>query len=460
MHKISTIILAWWSWTRLWPISRRYYPKQFLKLEELYGSSLFQKTLKRSLLLSKKEDILVVTNADYKYHCLTQASEIGIDLKESQILVEPKAKSTLNAIAYAMKWLKDTDLWLVLSSDAVIENEDIFVDVVKKSCEQAIKSIVTFWIEPYCPHTWYGYIEADKKWSKNYPYPVKNFKEKPNSETAKKFIKAWYYWNSWIFLFWKKIFWSELKRYTPLIAKQFDSKKTIEEIFENVPDLSIDYWILEQSKSVYVSPLPIYWNDLWSFDAIDDDLARLWYENKNVISVESKNNFVLSETWAKKVALVWVEDVIVVDTKDALLVSKKWQSSKLKEVINILKSEQSNLPDHWVTVYRPWWSYTIIDDGPWFKSKRITVLSWKKLSLQMHYHRSEHWVVVSWTATVTVWDKEYIVRKWESTFIRAWERHRLENKWKIPLHIIESQIWDYLEEDDIVRYDDDFWRKS
>lgn len=454
---LKTIILAWWSWTRLWPISRKFYPKQFIKLEELDNISLFQKTITRALLISKKEDIIIVTNADYKFHCLTQSSEIGVDLSENQILVETQAKNTLPAIAFALSKLEDNDNCMILSSDHIIENEDIFVQTIEKSIPKAKDSIITFGIKPFCPHTGYGYIEAENSW--DYPYKVKNFKEKPDLKTVEDFIEKWYFWNSWMFLFSRWFFWQELKKYAGEIANEFESKKEIKEIFANVPDLSIDYWILEKSDSIYLSPLPIYWNDLGSFEAIDDYLASNWYKNINNIEIESKNNFILSEVKNKKVVLIGVENLVVVDTRDALLISKKWETSKLREVVKILKEEASELANFGVTVYRPWWSYTIIDEGVGFKSKRITVLPWKKLSLQMHYHRSEHWVVVSGTAEVTIWEEILVVRKWESVFIPAWEKHRLDNKWKTILHLIESQIGDYLEEDDIVRFDDDFGRK-
>jgi mannose-1-phosphate guanylyltransferase/mannose-6-phosphate isomerase len=486
--KIYSIILAGGSGTRLWPISRKYYPKQFIKLAELWGASLFQNTLKRAILISKVEDILIATNIDYKYHCITQASEIWIKLKECQILIEPMAKNTLWAITFAMKNIENDSLWLILPSDQVIENEDKFIITINESKEIAQKSLITFWIKPFCPHTWYGYINPIL--SKETPYKVKEFKEKPNKETAKKFINNWYLWNSGIFLFWKEIFFSELKKhskaifdiferneqeiYSPYYGYEqtakweekksnskllFEKEKYINEAFNALPDLSIDYGLLEKSNNIYVTPLDTYWNDLWSFDSIDEYLKEKKWKNNNLLEVDAKNNFFIGEIKDKKVAVIWLDDCIIIDTKDALLVSKKWESQKIKDVVNILKEENKQLVNFWQTVYRPWGSYTIIDEGTWFKTKRITVLNNKKLSLQMHYHRSEHWVVVDGTAVVTVWEEEKIVRKWESVFIPSGFKHRLENKWKTELHIIESQIWDYLEEDDIVRFDDDFWRK-
>lgn len=455
--KIYPIILAWGSWTRLWPISRKYNPKQFIKLDELNWTSLFQKTIQRALNIWEKEDILIVTNKDYMFSCKTQAEEIWVKLEDSQILIEPMAKNTLGAITFWMKNIPDNSFWLILNSDQLMENEEILISAINEAKNVAEKSLVTFGIEPFCPHTWYWYIEAIKEWKA--PFKVVNFKEKPKKELAEEFIKKWYLWNSAIFLFSKETYFSELKKHNKEVYDIFENNIDINAIFEKLPDLSIDYGLFEKSDNIYLTPLPIYWNDLWSFEAIDDYLKKENFENKNIISIDSNNNFTLSEVKNKKIALIGIEDCVIIDTKDALLVAKKWESQKIKEVMNILKDEKSELANYGTTVYRPWGSYTIIDEWVGFKSKRITVLSGKKLSLQMHYHRSEHWVVVSGTWEVTIWDEVIIVRKGESVFIPAWEKHRLENKWKVVLHLIESQIGDYLEEDDIVRFDDDFWRK-
>lgn len=454
--KIKSIVMAWWSWTRLWPISRKYYPKQFIKIKELWDISLFQQTILRASKLSSLSDIFITSNSSYKFNALTQAHEVWVKIKEDQILIEPIAKNTLPAIAYAMNNLEKWDLWLILPSDHIIWDEEVFIKTIIDASETATKWLVTFGITPFCPHTWYWYIDVDKKTKA--PYKVKSFKEKPDEITAKQFIKDWYFWNAWIFLFSKEIFFSELHKNNKEFYEIFTSEKDVKTLFDKIPELSIDYWLLEKSDNIYLAPLPIYWNDLWSFDAIDDYLASKNYNNPDVMQIDWKNNFILSETDNKKVAIIWLDDLIVVDTKDALLISKKWKTQKIKDIVSLLKKDNSTLAEYWVTVYRPWGSYTIIDEGPGFKSKRITVISGKKLSLQMHYHRSEHWVVVSWTAVVTVWEEVKTVRKWESVYIPAGFKHRLENPWKLELHLIESQIWDYLEEDDIVRFDDDFGR--
>ncbi|EKE27874.1 MAG: hypothetical protein ACD_3C00141G0001 [uncultured bacterium (gcode 4)] len=457
--KTYTIIPAWWSGTRLWPLSRKFYPKQFIKLEELGWISLFQRAFKRAMKISSTENILVVTNSEYKFHCVAQIKELEISINDDQIIIEPQAKSTLWAIALWMKHIKEDDsVGLVLWSDQVIEEEDRFAEIIMSNLEMAQKHMVIYWIKPNCPHTWYEYISYNE--TSSYPTKIDKFVTRPaTAELGNEYIKKWYLWNAWIFLFSKKLFFDELKKWNKSYFDIVSSSDETKVMFEKLPEQTIDFWLIQLSDNVYVTPIYNYWTDLWSFDALDDYSKYIGFKNSNIIEIDSRNNTTFSEVKWKKISLIWVDDFIIVDTKDALLISKKGESQKIKEVINILKEERSELADYGLTVYRPWWSYTIIDEGEGFKSKRITVSSNKKLSLQMHYHRSEHWVVVSWTAIVTIWEEEIVVRKWESVFIPAWVKHRLENKGKLPLYLIESQIWDYLEEDDIVRFDDEYWRK-
>lgn len=448
MKNIKVLILAWWSWTRLWPLSRKYYPKQFLKIKEFWDNSFFEKAFDRALKITSKENIFIITNSNYKFHSLNQSS-----INESQIIIESEAKNTLWAIALWIESWNDDDVFLVLSSDHLIGDEELFAKNVLLYTKQAQESILIFGIKPNSPNTWYGYINFEK--NSLPPHKVLEFKEKPNLETAKTYIKNWYMWNAWIFMFSKKVFFDELKAHN---KDYYDIIKTwVWSNFSKLPDLSIDYWLLEKTNNIKIVPLDIYWNDLGSFDAFKE------YFIENNISydktqIDASWNTAIVESREKEVAFIWVDDLIVVDTKDALLISKSGQTQKVKEVLEYLKSKNKTHTDFWMTVYRPWWSYTIVDEWIWFKSKRLTVIPGKKLSSQMHHHRSEHWVVVSGTAKVTLNDKEFLLQKWESTYIPIWTKHRLENPWKTTLHIIESQIGDYLEEDDIVRYDDDFWR--
>ncbi len=455
--QINSIILAWWSGTRLWPLSRKFYPKQFIKLEELNNVSLFQKCILRAINISWVSNIFIITNKDYKFHCLTQIWELWIKIKESQILIEPIAKNTLWAITFWMsKIKKDNDFWLILSSDHIIKNENKFKKIVLNCIKTAKNHIITFGIKPTEPNTWYWYISTEN--NNNYPAKVKEFKEKPDKKTAEKYIKKWYFWNWWIFLFSNKIFWEELKINNPNYYKIFKEWKNIEDIFNKIPDISIDYWLLEYSKNIFLMPLNTYWNDLWSFDSIDEYIKLTKYKNLNLMEQEWENNLVLSEVKNKKIVIIWLKNLIIVDTKDSLLISNKWQTQKVKNIVDILKWKWSNLINFWNTIYRPWWSYTIIDEWKNYKTKRITVLPWKKISLQLHNHRSEHWVVVNGIANIIIWDKKKILKTWESIFIPVKTKHRLENAKNYDLNIIESQIWDYLEEDDIIRFEDDFLR--
>jgi len=199
--------------------------------------------------------------------------------------------------------------------------------------------------------------------------------------------------------------------------------------------------------------MDIKWSDLWSFDSIWEYVEENNIKKDNLIEIwDTKNNVIIWENDNKEIALIDVQDLVIVDNDDVLLISKKWSTQKVKEIVK--RTKKTN----WNTEYRPWWSFTVLSVWEWYKTKKISVLPNRKLSLQSHHHRSEHWVVVEWSALVTIWDKEFLVVKWESVFIPVWEKHRLENPWKIPLSVIETQIWDYLEEDDIVRYNDDFWR--
>lgn len=247
------------------------------------------------------------------------------------------------------------------------------------------------------------------------------------------------------------------KRPIPPISPTFAKYDTIEEIFNNLPDLSIDYGLLEKTKNVCVLAADIWWTDLWSFDALEKFSSKDG-ETAQVVEIGTKGNFAHSDSKNKPIVFIDCENLIAIDTKDALLISQKGSSQKVQQAVKILKERLPSVAKYHLTVYRPWGSYTIIDEDVGFKSKRLTVLPGKRLSAQMHYHRSEHWVVVSWTAKVTVGEEIRILKEGRSTFIPAGTMHRLENPWKVPAHLIESQIGDYLEGDDIVRFDDDFKR--
>ncbi|MEQ8196628.1 MAG: mannose-1-phosphate guanylyltransferase/mannose-6-phosphate isomerase [Clostridiaceae bacterium] len=458
---MKVIILAGGSGTRLWPLSRDRYPKQFIKLQG-DKPSLFQETFNRSLLLADLEDIYVVTNEKYKFLVMGAVEELGYKYNESNILVEPEAKNTLPAIYAGVHEIakKGNDSIVVFPSDHKILKAQEFADIIKASEALTEDSIITFGIQPDGPNTGYGYIAPGEE--KLNGYQVKEFKEKPEYEVAVTYVEEGYYWNAGIFMFNAEFFTNEVKQYAESIYDAFETSSSIREAFSKIDQgISVDYGIMEKSRNVAVAPVDIGWNDLGSFDAFYDVFEK--DENNNIsdsdnILIDSSNNYIYSEK-GKLVSTVGVDDLIVVDNRDALLICKKDQSQNVKEIVQTLKSRNDSRTEYHVQDYRPWGSYKIIEEEEGsFKIKRIKVTQGKKLSYQLHHHRSEHWIVVKGMALITIDDVERLVPAGESIFIKPGQKHRLENPGKIPLEIIEVQMGDYLEEDDIVRFHDEYGR--
>ncbi len=456
---MKSIILAGGVGSRLFPLSREYYPKQFIKFK-VFNKSLFQMTFERTLKLSNIEDIYIITNEKHKFLALGQIEELGYDFNEDNILVEPEGKNTLPAIYYGIKVIKEkngNDIVGVFPSDHLIKDEDEFIKSIKEGCKIVNDYLVTFGIKPSKPHTGYGYIKPGKKLDVG--YKVDEFKEKPDLNTAKKYVESGYLWNSGMFLFKTNIFEEEVKKHCPEIYEAFKNTD-INEVYKKTPDVSVDYGIMEKSNRVAVIPTNIRWSDLGSFDAIyevfdkDKDGNVIYGEN---VTMDSKNNLIYTYN-GKLVSLIGVDDLIIVDTKDSLLVCNKGESQKVKDIVKYLKQKGDERVLFHKKVYRPWGFYEILEEGRFYKVKKITVLPGKKLSYQLHYHRSEHWVVVKGMAKVTIEGKERFIRSGESIFVRSGYKHRLENPGKIPLEVIEIQVGEYLEEDDIVRFEDEWGR--
>ncbi|CAA6819161.1 MAG: Mannose-1-phosphate guanylyltransferase (GDP) (EC [uncultured Sulfurovum sp.] len=456
---MTNIILCGGSGTRLWPVSRTLMPKQFVKLFE--EKSLFQLTVERNSKICDNQ--FIVSNTEQYFLALDQLEELH--KSKNRYLLEPIGRNTAPAIALACMALEEDEIVLVTPSDHLIKDEDEYKIVLEKAKLLASKNqLVTFGITPAFPETGFGYIEAEG-------IDVKAFHEKPNLETATRYVNAGnYYWNSGMFCFKAGIFLEELKKYSPeiynasLLAYKGANKNGMirikHEDMVTIPEDSIDYAVMEKSRIVNVIASDINWSDVGSFDALFEELPK--DENNNTqnekhININSKNNLVYGQN--KYIATIDIEDLIIVDTGDALLVSKKGSSQKIKQVVKEIK-KISELHHIHLTGHRPWGTYTVLEDTDKYKIKRIVVNPGKRLSLQKHYHRNEHWVVVSGTATVRVGDETKLVRANESTYIKMGEVHRLSNEGKIPVVLIEAQVGEYMGEDDIVRIEDDYKREG
>ncbi|MGG7073568.1 mannose-1-phosphate guanylyltransferase/mannose-6-phosphate isomerase [Campylobacter sp. 9BO] len=455
---MTNIILCGGSGTRLWPLSRTFMPKQFIKLFD--NKSLFEMTLKRNFQICKKT--VVVSNSDQYFLALDQAQECGFANNISYIL-EPIGRNTAPAIALACLGLPKDDIVLITPSDHLIKNEKQYFECAKEARKFAEQDyLVTFGIKPKLAETGFGYIESDGE-------NVIAFHEKPNMQTAEEYIKSGkHYWNSGIFMFKAGVYLDELEKFAPEIlntcilayeniGKDAPLRIKINDM-QKIPENSIDYAVMEKSQKVKVVVSDIDWSDLGSFDSLYDELAK--DENGNAanagyISINSHNNLVCA---SRQIATIDIDDLMIIDAKDALLISKKGSAQKVKNVVERLKILNPEICNIHPTASRPWGTYTVLESAPGYKIKRIEVKPGKRLSLQKHFHRNEHWIVISGTAVVTVGGETRLLRPNESTYIKMGEIHRLENNGKIPVVLIEAQVGEYTGEDDIVRIEDDFQR--
>lgn len=456
------IILCGGSGTRLWPLSRKNFPKQFLKLYS--DKSLLQETFLRNSKVIKEDDIFLVTNEENYFNVLNQIKEIYPKFRKDRIIVEPESRSTAPAIALAVKYLKDkigaksTEPIIEVHADHYIGKPTEYFRVVKKAMKEMKDNIGTIGIVPEKADTGFGYIKKGEK-EKDY-FKVVEFKEKPDQKTAEEYVKSGnYLWNAGMYIFNVKTFSEELSKYAPDIFSIFekDYDEFISE-FKSLPNVAIDVAIAEKSKKMIVFEGNFGWSDVGSFDVLADISEKNNRINAKHINLNSKNTYAHSDS-DRMIVTSGVDDVIVVDNNDVILVQKKGKSEDVKKVVEYLKENNHKELEHNIIVYRPWGKYEILMEQPGYKVKKITVYPGSKLSLQSHKMRSEHWIIAKGKAKVTKGNEVVILKENESTFIPMKTKHRLENSTKKDLEIIEIQVGKYLKEDDIVRYDDDYNRK-
>ncbi|MGQ4002339.1 mannose-1-phosphate guanylyltransferase/mannose-6-phosphate isomerase [Francisellaceae bacterium CB299] len=453
------IVLCGGSGTRLWPLSRTLFPKQFVRLFD--RKSLFQKTLLRNSNLCNKT--LIVSNVEQYFLAVDQINELDIEIYK--YILEPVARNTAPAIALSCLALDPEDVVLITPSDHLIKNDKKYSEVLLEAEELAKNDyIVTFGIKPTKPETGFGYIHASGN-------DVLSFKEKPSLETAQKYLEQDdYFWNAGIFCCKAGVYLDELQKYSPEIHKRsviaFNNNQSHEinidkQLMLDIPNDSIDYAVMENSNKVKVVQCEdISWSDLGSFDALDEEVQDTKNNNAIIKSedidepvfINSTNNLLVADS--RQVSMIDTNDLLVIDTADALLISKKGSSQDVKKVLEQVKLGNSELAEKHTLVYRPWGSYQTLINISNYKVKKIILNPKSKLSLQKHLLRSEHWVVLAGIANVTIDNKEFQLNPNESSFIGIGQKHRLENRQDIPLVIIEVQVGENISEDDIVRFDD------
>lgn len=465
---MKAIILAGGSGERLWPLSRKNFPKQFLKLND--DRSLLQETMERLLSVVPPEDIIVLTNNTYKFHVLSDLNSLPLinhPVSNTHIILEPASRNTAPAIVLGVKYCveklgcMENEIVFLSPSDHIIRPTERFAEYMKLADEIARKGyIVTFGVKPDKPETGYGYIKISSRNSadgnKKF-FNVEQFTEKPDSKTAKQYIDAGtFFWNSGMFVFSIGTIIEEINRYAPEIGEMYDlSFDEMLSDFKRMPNISLDYAVMEKSDKVVVLPFDLSWNDIGSWDSLYDIMDKDENGNVkkgNVLAIDTRGTLILGGK--RCIATIGLDDCLVIETEDAILITKKGEAQKVKNIVNELKENAKTEAEEHVTTYRPWGSYTILEKGSRYKIKRIVVNPKEKLSLQMHYHRSEHWVVVKGSAKVTIGSREMFVHENESAYVPKSTLHRLENPGKVPLEIIEVQNGEYVGEDDIVRYED------
>jgi len=471
---LTPVILAGGSGTRLWPLSRKLYPKQFLPL--VGEETLFQATVSRLGQAEWVDSPIVVCNEEHRFLVAEQLREI--DVQPGAIILEPVGRNTAPAVAAAAEYAKSKGgdpLFLVLPADHHIRQVDVLLSTVEGSMDQArAGSLVTFGIVPQRPETGYGYIKKGSKLqTSGQPCSIERFVEKPDLETARSYLEdGSYLWNSGMFMFRSSTYLQELDRFRPDIAAQageafaegvqdLDFFRLDRAAFAVCPGESVDYAVMEQTRSGVVVPLDAGWSDVGSWDALwsiaDKDPSGNVTVG-DVLTQDTEECYIHST--GRLLAVVGLRDHVIVETSDAVMVSPKHRVQDVKKLVDELKAGERPEAETHKKVYRPWGAYETMDLEERFQVKRITVKPGAKLSLQKHFHRAEHWVVVKGTALITNGETETVLKEDESTYIPLGHFHRLENPGKIDLELIEVQTGSYLGEDDIVRVDDVYGREG
>jgi mannose-1-phosphate guanylyltransferase/mannose-6-phosphate isomerase len=475
MTSITPILLAGGSGARLWPSSRKSYPKQFMQLTP--SQTLFQQSAQRVLgsNIIQFNQHIIITNSHFRFIVREQLQNVGIN--PGRIIIEPEPKNTAPAIIaatiFAQKDNKDAVI-ITTPTDHVISDTENFHQAIKIGLNEIENGkIVTFGITPTYPETGYGYIQLDK-FSSHDPAKVLKFIEKPNEIHAKRMLEEGnYFWNSGIFMFRAQDMISAFELYAEEIisnvAKSVDQSvedlsftKLDKSCWSNLKEISIDYAIMEKAKNLVAIPYSFGWSDLGNWDSVwkeskqDDNGVVL---SQNAHAIECKNTLLRSDSKSQEIVGLGLEDIVAISMPDAVLVANKNKSQDVKKVVGYLKSKNISQSEIFIKDHRPWGSFEILSEGIGFKVKKISVNPGASLSLQSHKHRSEHWVVVQGLAFVNIDESVKVISAGESTYVPIGSKHRLQNKEKEPLTIIEIQLGTYLGEDDIIRYEDIYSRK-